>query len=276
MNDKFLLENRPEIDHNFTSLLYQRLTVNYPEKKNTIKIKNIAEIFKWQYTLPVFIITAGLLFTFSAPVRAKALELIRIIAGINIQEQSVSPLMELSLNGCDLSEIQDSCADNSATVKNKPTIYPVQTAKLPEVLKNPPFEFGLPTWTPDGYSMDQTVGLSSTDSWISMVWKNQDMSEIELMVEKEYTGYNIPAGENSAKEITINGTSALLVRGFWDSNNQWDPYLGVTIGWKLDGHFYRLTFFQRESLHHELITIDEMDEKISELILMAESIKSAQ
>ena len=276
MNDKFLYKNRPDINQNFTARLYQRLTVSYPEKEDTLNNKKHSQVFKWQYALTVFLITAGLLVTFSAPVRAKALALIRMVAGFNIQEQSESPLKDLSMGENESGNMPDSGADNPAAVMIEPTVYPVQTEQLPEALKNPPFPFGLPTWTPEGYTMDQTVGISNSNSWVMMGWNNPDLSEIELMVEKEYTGYNIPAGENSTEEITINGSPAVLVRGFWDKNHQWDSSLGIVIGWKLDDHFYRLTYSQREPLHNEITSIDDLDSKIYELTQMAESVKSVQ
>jgi hypothetical protein len=93
-----------------------------------------------------------------------------------------------------------------------------------------------------------------------------------MLVEREYTGYNIPAGENSSEEIKINGQPALLVRGFWHAQ-QWDPRRGIAIGWSKDGHFYRLTYYEREPSHNEIVPIEgDMEAKIAVLVRMAESV----
>ncbi len=126
-------------------------------------------------------------------------------------------------------------------------------------------------WVPEGYVLDQNVGV--TKSWVSMDWNNSNKSEIEMLVEQEYTGYNLPAGEGSSEEIKINGQSALLIRGFWH-DGQWDPGRGIMIGWVKEGHFYRLNYYEREPSHNEIKPIEgDMEVIIKELIRMAESVR---
>jgi hypothetical protein len=110
--------------------------------------------------------------------------------------------------------------------------------------------------------------------WVSLVWNHSNMSEIEMLVEQEYTGYNIPAGENSGEEIEINGRPGLLIRGFWNNQGQWDPKCGITIGWIKDGHFYRLNYSERESSHNEIKSIEgDIEMIIADMVKMAESIQ---
>ncbi len=238
---------------------------------------SFSHIFKWQYALVVLLVTAASVFTFSAPVRAKALELIRIVAGFNVEERNEDPLKNLdegeipSSQAAALISSSPTIAAASEPTVMEPTVYSVPTFTLPEALENPPFQFGLPAWVPEGYVLDQNVGV--TKSWVSMDWNNSNKSEIEMLVEQEYTGYNLPAGEGSSEEIKINGQSALLIRGFWH-DGQWDPRRGIMIGWVKEGHFYRLNYYEREPSHNEIKPIEgDMEVIIKELIRMAESVR---
>lgn len=259
MNDDFLYNSRPPVREAFSKSLYQRLSRlefdNLDQQKEGKMIKN-SNKYKliWKYALLTFLIAAALTLTISEPVRAKAWELIKTIAGINVEEQSESPLKGIE-------------EENVET-------YTIPTLALPKALENPPFQFGLPTWVPEGYVLDQNVAIADSESWISLVWNNSNLSEIQMLVEREYTGYTIPAGENSSEEININGLPALLVGGAWDAQHQWDSRLGIVIGWEKDGHFYRLTYYERESSHNTIRPIEgDMDIILNELIQMAESIQ---
>lgn len=257
MRDKFLYKIRPPMREAFSKNLYQRLSRlefdNLDQQKEGKGMKNLNKRnLTWRYALLTFLVVAALTLTISEPVRAKALELIQTIAGINVEEQSESPLKDIE-------------EENVET-------YTIPTLALSKALENSPFQFGLPTWVPEGYVLDENV--ANAESWISLVWNNSNLSEIQMLVEREYNGYSIPAGENSSEEIKINGTPALLVRGFWNAQDQWDPTLGIVIGWEKDGHFYRLTYYERESSHNTIKPIEgDMDAIINELIRMAESIQ---
>lgn len=258
MNENFLFENRPDVNQQFADQLYQRLTTRFSESEVLMSTKNQLQTFKWQYALVALLMTAVLLFTFSAPARAKALELIRLVAGFSIQEQNESPLAFMG--------------DLESTVEV--TVYPVLTEQLADLLKNPPFSFELPTWVPDGYTLNQEIGKSISGSWISLGWGSADgLTSYGLLVEKEYSGYTLTAGEGSAEEITINGHPAYLVRGNWGADHQWDPRGGITIGWQLDGRFYRMGYGQREPERFTVTSIDgDMDAILENLIKMAESL----
>ena len=95
-----------------------------------------------------------------------------------------------------------------------------------------------------------------------------------MLVERQYTGYNIPAGEDSSREIRIDGQAALLVTGFWDGEHRWDPKRGIMLGWVKNGHFYRLTYSEREPLHNTIKPIEgDLDLIIADLVKMAESVR---
>ena len=221
---------------------------------------------KWQYALLAILIAAGSLITFYEPVRARVLELIKTVAGFNISEQTSSPM-----DGITASEL--SATQTSGQLSITPTIYTISTLPLPDALQNPPFQFGMPAWVPEGYTLDENVGIANSNDWVSLIWTNSENSEIEMLVEQKYTGYDIPAGENSSEEIQINGQPALLVRGFWNEQHEWDPQRGISIGWEKEDHFYRLTYSEREPVHNEIKPIEgDMEATLKEMIQMAESI----
>jgi hypothetical protein len=286
MNDDFLYNNRPPVRKAFASGLYQRLSKLDMDDRARRKGVNFMKqsVIRWnarKFVLPTLFILVALAFIFavSGPVRARALEWIRIVAGFTVEERAESPIKAVSAG--EFSPTQTAVASSAGAAGTAtpsptiivPTVYSVPTLSLPEVLKNPPFQFGLPTWVPGGYTLDQTVGVANSKDWVSLGWSNSNLSEIEMLVEQEYSGYTLPAGEGSSEEIEINGKPALLIRGFWDAQGQWDSKLGISLDWIENGLYYRLNYFQRGAAHYEVQPIEgDMGPIIQELIRMAESI----
>ncbi len=285
MNDDFLYNNRPPVRKTFSDSLYQRLSNEYPDnqfQRKGVKFMNysVTHLFKWKYALLTLLVISATVFTFSEPVRAKALELIRVVAGFNMKELKESPLKGLGEQDVvatqAAAEIIPGLVVTSAPTPTviEPTVYSVPTLVLSDALKNPPFQFGLPTWVPEGFELDPIVGIANSKSWVLLNWSNStNSSEIDMLVEKEYFGYNLPTGENSSEEIIINGQPALLVKGTWDPQGQWDPKREIVIGWIKGGHFYRLTYNERLPVSNEIKPIEgDIEVIIRELIRMAESI----
>lgn len=199
------------------------------------------------------------MFTFSGEVRAKVLEWIKDIAGFNVEERSESPLKAL---------------EEGQSPNLQPTTYAVPTLMLPEGLENSAFPVGLPSWVPEDYVLDEQIAIANSKEWVMLTWSDPSGSEITMLVEREYSGYSIPVGADSGEEIQINGQPALLIRGGWDSQHQWDPQRGMAIYWILDGHHYRLLYAEYDSFHNELRPITADTEAImQQLIRMAESIQ---
>ena len=230
----------------------------------------------WKYAILIPIVALAMTITFSAPVRAVASAWIKSIAGFFVEERNESPIKDIPGGEVLLSTPAVSAvveAVPSTVTHVQPTEYAVPTLSVPDVLKNPPFTFGLPSWIPEGFSLDQNVGISTSGAWVLMNWKNPNMSEIEFLVEKEYTGYTIPAGVDSSEEIALNGTPALLIRGFWDEQHQWNPDRQIAIDWEKDGRHYHLAYTERDEDHYAMQPItSNQDAIIQNLIRMAESI----
>lgn len=259
MHDDFLYKNRPPVREAFSKNLYQRLSRLESESLDLQKGKTMRRSLNrknltWEYALFTLVIATALILTISEPVRAKAWEWFRTIAGINVEEQSESPLTEIEEKDVE--------------------IYAVPTFALPAALENPPFQFDLPTWIPEGYVLDQNVAIAQSGSLVLLAWNGSNLSEIQMLVEREYTGYTIPTGTDSVEEVNVKGLPAILIVGSWNEQHQWDPSLGITLGWEEDGHFYRLIYAERESAHNTVKPIDtDRDTIIDQLIRMAESVQ---
>ena len=236
----------------------------------------------WKVALVVFLIVMALTFTLSGQVRARALEWIKSIAGFTVEERSESPIKDLE-EGKSIPSLTDSQPTTDSTLLQVEeatsteippiAVYQIPVISVSEALENPPFPLSLPAWVPEGYTLNEQAAIANSKDWIMLTWRSPNGSEIIMMVEREYTGYNIPAGVDSSQEIQINGQPALLIRGNWDSQHQWDPQRGIAIYWIKDGHDYRLIYSQRGSAHNEIKPVEGYMESITaELVHMAESI----
>jgi len=263
VNDDYLYQVRPPVRRTFVVNLRRRLSEQYPEiGSQKIAGFSMARFFvrslSWKVALLFLLLLTALVFTVSEGARAQVLQWIETVAGFNVEERSESPLKDLE------------------TGVIQPTIQSVPTRTLPEVLANPPFSFGLPAWVPDGYELDNQVAIAKSKTWVSLTWRNPEGGQIIMLVEKEYTGYNIPAGVDSSEEIEINGQPALLILGNWDSHSQWewDPSRGIAIYWIQDGRHYRLVYSQHDPVSNQTQPIEEVMKVavIETLLLMAESI----
>jgi hypothetical protein len=105
-------------------------------------------------------------------------------------------------------------------------------------------------------------------------WVNQNGAEIKMLVEKSYSGYNIPAGMDSSREIQVNGKSALLIFGFWGENHTWDPKLSVALHWQNEAVHYILTFWSRSKTDGSIQPIENTETVADELVKIAEPINS--
>ncbi len=283
--DRFLYDSRPPVRQVFADGLYRSLSRRYPNESvnQTEEMpieRSIQRFFTWKYAVLALCAVAILIGTLSEPVRAKALEVIKMIAGFKVEEQSESPFKGLAGEGeISATETVNAVlplqAETPLPTPTSPevTVYSIPTVPVIEALNNPPFSFGLPVWVPEGFELDANVGIANSGDWVSLVWEHPDGREIQMLVEREYAGYILPAGEDSSEEIEINGEPALLVRGFWDAEHQWDSQRQIMIGWVQGERFYRLTYSNRLPATKSLMPIEgDLEPILAELIRMAESI----
>ena len=281
MKDEFLYTHRPPVRTAFKVQLAQRLSAIESEipavKRENHGMRSASISFgrKLAWLVPLLALMIAL--SVSTPVRAMAAAWIKNIAGFFVEECNDSPIAAITISEAATLTPNDLVVgipmDTEVPTALSPTEYAVSTAPVPDILENPPFPLSLPAWIPDGFVLDQNAGIALSENWVILQWHHPDLSEIVLLVEKEYTGYVLPAGENSSEEIDLNGQPALLIRGCWNGQNQWDMDRQLSLDWEKDGHHYHLGYTQREPEHLEIKPITgDQDLIIQMLIRMAESV----
>jgi hypothetical protein len=273
-DDEFLYKNHPPVREEFANRLYYDISNNKKESKNDMTMRTFSWI--WRFAA-VIILLAVMLFTLSTGVRASVLEWIKTVAGFNVEEQSESPLRELdddAITSRDKTPMPTLESTPQVTLEAlTPTIYPVKTAPLPQILQNPPFEFGIPQYIPEGYALSDEAGEAQSKNWVMISWGNQDGAEIEMLVEKSYSGYNIPAGIESTREVQVNGKPALMILGFWGENHTWNPNLSAALHWQIDDIHYTLTFWSRSKTNGSIQPVENIEAVADELVKIAESVQ---
>jgi hypothetical protein len=240
MDDKFLYQNRPPVRQGFSERLYAHISSVTSQKKVSTK----AFAFALRFALASLFVFV-LLFIFSEPVRAGVLNWIKYIAGYEVHEMD------------SLSEIMG---------PNAPSYF-LRRNSLVYALKDLPFEFAIPAYTPDGYVLVDKLEFDDTSVYLS--WINQNDERIFMIVSQASAefGPGTIIGPNSAEEIHINGRPAMLVHGSYDLHNEWDPnFKRLSIYLIKDGLSYMIS----NSPHSPNTTGMEDFEK--ELVRMASSI----
>jgi hypothetical protein len=236
MDDKFLYQNRPAVRPDFQQKLYERLSNRAVQSKAAKP--NFRLVIRFSL---IGLILFAALFTFSEPARAGIVELIRIIAGFEVEEMDALPASEGG--------------------------YAPKHTSLTYLLQEISFEFALPAYIPDGYTLIDRVYYD--ENIVFLDYLNDDRDLIYYSVQNTMEPL-IVTGFDSAEEIQINGQPALLIRGAF-VDGVWDYALnGIIIYFKQDGLTYKLgqfpSFF-RTGEHEK-----ETDLSLDELIRMAESI----
>ena len=250
MKDKLLYSCRPRVREAFAEELFTRLkSLDKGETNMTIQKKVFR--LKWQYILIALVIAVAMIFGLSPKARALAGTFFQEIAGFAVEEQPENPMAEY----IDADGVMD--APNA-------TVYVVPTTTVDDLLSDPPFEFSLPEYIPEGYEIrSDYVGIANSKTWIKIIYQGDSRNkEIGFMAETSTPTLSV--GLDAAEEVTINGQTAMLVRGNWALDNTWDYENGVTLYWTVGDTNYRLIIHK--------IDPDQLDDLLPELIKMAESV----
>lgn len=205
---------------------------------------------KWQHVLIALVLVLAMIFGLSPKARALAGVVFQEIAGFFVKEQIQDPLTEYY-------------DEDGAVDAPNATVVHIPSVKVNEILADPPFEFSLPEFIPEGFELEDDRA-ASTKGWINIPYQGRGIGEINFMAE---TGTpTLPIGIDAAEEIRINDQPAMLVRGDWsrDGSHTWDYDLGCSLYWTVGNTNYRLIFDPRDDKN--------ADSLLPELILMAESV----
>lgn len=245
-----MYSRRPQVREAFAEELFTRLkSQDMGETNMTIQKK--AFRLKWQYILIALVIAVAMIFGLSPKARALAGTFFQEIAGFSVEEQPENPMSEYF----DEDGVLD--APNA-------TVYVVPTTTVDGLLSDPPFEFSLPEYIPEGYEIrSDYVAIANSKTWINIIYQG-DSSNKEIVFMAETSTPTLSVGVDAAEEITINGQTAMLVRGNWALDNTWDFERGITLYWTVDETNYRLIIHR--------IDPEQLDDLLPELIKMAESV----
>jgi hypothetical protein len=281
MNDDFLYNNRPPVRKAFAQELKQRLNKNYPFHGRTRRWTYPINLrWSWGMTLLAFLLISSALLVFSSEVRADVVNWIQSIAGFQVEHRDTPPSigqgeMPSSLNGQNDNHDNTPAADASPTAtitKAAPTEYFVPTIAPETLLQNMPFEFELPRYVPEGFVLNDSAAFANSSDWVLLMWSKNN-AEITMLVERRYTGYYLPAGPDNAEEVQVNRQPALLIRGWWNSEHNWDLTRKLELHWQHNDRYYRLIYTQRSVTRWEIEPIStDIQSVMDDLIRMAESI----
>jgi hypothetical protein len=246
MDDKFLYENRPALRNEFRKSLNAKL-IKTEESEYKMFNKHLVS-----YSLIGVVFALILVFTISAPVRANVLSWIQQIAGINVEESTESPL---------------------AGVTEVPSMITVLTPIPVSELKDEPFDFAMPQYLP-GFELNQDFTVAQSKTWVLLSWTRGQNDKLNMLVEINDGKLVVPAGKGSSSEIDLNGQTALLIRGGWTSDSQWNENKGLELQWLNDGLRYDLQYYKTGD-RNEIVPFDEteVESRLDELIQIAESVK---
>lgn len=253
MNDKLMYSCRPAVRGSFADSLFKNLSSMEIKETNPAPVKAALQL-KWQYVITALLVVIALIFGVSPKARAIAGTFFQEIAGFSVEEQPESPLAEY------LDE------DGVLDVPNA-NIVMITPSSVESILADPPFDFSLPGYIPEGFEIrTDKAAEAPSGTWIIIPYRGETRSQ-EIMFMAETGTPTLSVGVDAAEEITINGQSAMLVRGEWsrDGSHTWDYDFGLSLYWTVDETNYRLILSG--------IDADRLDDYLIELIKMAESVR---
>jgi hypothetical protein len=257
MNDEFLLRYRRTPRAEFADALYERIS-SQPESRFTISMLNRLTFRNVGAMLALMLFVAACAY-FVAEKRWNK------VGDIWVDVQK-SPKQSLG--------IQSSLWKGPAGE--------MEVANLEEVRSALGFDFGFPTWAPEGFVLDEKMNVSTpSHKSFSASWKSRDGGQpigIFLnyrwfyvanwpnpMPESVSTG---PVPPGSFEEVTVFGRPAVLVRGDWnwfmrpveeteEIELKWDKDNGLSLYWADDDVAYLLWTYNPAVSPEDLIRMAE-------------------
>ena len=237
MSDEFLTRFRKAPPREFAAELYLRINSTMITQRKSL-FRRVT--FATAISLALFAALA-----LSPSARAAFNGLFRQIGGVTYLEPEEDP------NQRPLSE-------------SEITIVPEERLPLEQARTRVPFDILLPEWTPEGYTMSQTVRITyfpyrptnGTNPFVYITWFNSQASsgQIELVVSQPV---NWVVDLDHLQEVEINGQPAGLTGGNWNyDTGGWDTtYNTLTLTWMVGDVMYQL--HSSSTTAEELIRIAE-------------------
>jgi len=236
MNDDFLNEIREPPHPEFARSLYEKLS---RESRSTMSTSRHAQRMRFvTRAFAAVVLALGLTILVFPGARVALAQFIQNIAGFHYREtEQISPPIE-----------------GTPIRPDKITLSEAR-ALMPQLV------FGLPSWSPPGYVLQEQVNYYANS--ITLDWISENTGDhIWLFI--GYAGKldsdPLPVGPGGAQEILIGSAPAVLEQGSWDEvTGAWNSEQGIALRWKRDDTYY-------------FLFTDSKDVNADALIRMAESI----
>jgi hypothetical protein len=233
MNDDFLTRHRKSPPRKFSEALYTRINVPMNTRK-TFRFRRLT----FAAALCSALIAA---LAFSPSARAAFNGLIVEIGGMNFFESEES-------------------ASATPLPESQVTLVPEEIVPLAEAQAKLPYTISLPTWTPDGFKMGNSVrvahfpGAAAPQVTISWYGSDPKVGNIDLTIFGQRISWLVET--NDVHEVQVNGQPAALVEGGWDvDTGQWSREAARMLHWMKGNEMYQL--HSRGASVEDLIRIAE-------------------
>jgi hypothetical protein len=235
MNDDFLKQYQKQPDQAFADTVYHKINLKKERATNMQKL-----VYAFAIILAVLGLTVGV----SPAARAATLEFIR-----------------------EVGEVRYIVTGDYPGGDGEVTLWQSRKIPLAEAMEIFPGTIALPTFVPEGYSLNSEVELSAPDNFAILTWEKakpdgmKGILSLEILyLPEEGQSYGKIVGEGAIEEIIINGKPAALVRGGWNyATRTYDldiPVLGIR--WQHDEHtIYEINCWEQELEPETLIAIAE-------------------
>ena len=118
--------------------------------------------------------------------------------------------------------------------------YTYTPQPVDEIIQTLPFAFEMPGYLPAGFVPHEGI-VAYSKAWVLLSFRNDTGQELTLLVQKDWP-ITIPAGTDSAEEVLVAGNPALLIRGGYGENNEWDEtQKNLQLYWRTDKLIYLLS-----------------------------------
>jgi len=238
MNDDFLNEFREPPRPEFARSLYRKLSreiqLSTAPSQRAQTMRVVARV------LVVVALAIGLTLLFVPDARVALAQFIQNIAGFTFKE-----------------------TDQISPPKNGTRVEPARVSLSDVQALLPQLTFGLPSWSPAGYVLQEQVNYFEDGDFIILNWDNEVTGgNISLLIglAADLSSDPLETGPGGVQEILIGADPAVLELGGYDEETgKWSAEAGMALRWMRDDTYY-------------LFMADGKNIDPDDLIRMAESI----
>ncbi len=203
--------------------------------------------------LAVVLVALLLVFTITMAVsptaRAAALDIVQNIGGLIFNEVEHMEEADLPPGAIGSYSLYTHQSLEEAGITTR-SYESYDVADLDEVREKLGFEFGIPGWTPDGFTLNNEIRYLAPDGEVFQVgiawlrWENpagEAVIDLNIQYPAQDNVQHI-VGQGGVEEIQVNGQPAALQRGLWNADTrEWVETSLIVLSWSREGAVYTLS-----------------------------------